>query len=479
MSRTRTMIAAGTTALTVVAGAVVAAAPAGATASPGQSGASARTSFTPGAAGLGDRYYPLAGNGGYDAGHYDLRLAYDPGSGVLSGSAVMRARATQDLSRFDLDLSGLTVSSVKVDGRTAAFSRSGQELVVMPARGLRSGRTFSVVVRYAGVPAAITDPDGSTEGWVRTPDGAFVVGEPVGAMSWFPSNNAPSDKATYDLRMTVPKGIAVWGNGVLRSSGSSGGKTTYWWQQRQRISTYLVTSTLGRFDRRTGRTRHGLPVYLAVDPVVKGTPWTTLQRTAEVTDWETGQFGPYPFSATGGVVDDAATVGYSLETATKPMYDRAPNLPTVVHELGHQWFGDSVTPRIWRDIWLNEGFATYVQWLWAERHGGPTAAAELTRQLGLHPASDPFWTTPPANPGSAAKIFDMAVYQRGAMALEALRQRIGDRAFARLLRTWAAEHRYGVVSTADFLRCAEHVSGRQLDGFFDVWLYQPRRPAGV
>ena len=178
-------------------------------------------------------------------------------------------------------------------------------------------------------------------------------------------------------------------------------------------------------------------------------------------------------------MDDAASVGYSLETATKPMYDRAPDLPTVVHELGHQWFGDSVTPRIWRDIWLNEGFATYVEWLWAERHGGPTAAAQLTRQLGLHPASDPFWTTPPANPGSAAKLFDTAVYERGAMALEALRQRIGDRVFARLLRTWAAQHRYGVVSTADFVRCAEHVSGRRLDGFFDAWLYQPRRPSGV
>ena len=155
----------------------------------------------------------------------------------------MRARATQNLSRFDLDLSGLAVGSVKVDGRTAAFSRSGQELVVTPAQGLRSGRTFSVVVRYAGVPATITDADGSTEGWVRTPDGAFVVGEPVGAMSWFPVQQRALGQGDVDLRMTVPKGISVWGNGVLRSSASSGGRTTYWWQQRQRISTYLVTST--------------------------------------------------------------------------------------------------------------------------------------------------------------------------------------------------------------------------------------------
>jgi aminopeptidase N len=192
----------------------------------------------------------------------------------------------------------------------------------------------------------------------------------------------------------------------------------------------------------------------------------------------TTTFGRYPFSATGGVVDDAASVGYALETATKPVYDRAPDLTIVVHELAHQWFGDSVTPRIFRDVWLNDGFATYVEWLWAERHGGRSAAAELRRQLALYPASDPFWTIPPANPGGATQIFALPVYERGAMALEALRQRIGDRAFFRLLRSWARDHRYGVVSTADLLRAAERVSGRQLDRLFDAWLYQPRRPAG-
>ena len=477
MRRTRTIVVAGTAAFTVVAGLVAAGAPAGAATPPGRAATTGAT-FTAGAPGLGDPFFPLAGNGGYDARHYDLRLAYDPVKGRLSGSTVMQARATQNLSRLDLDLAGLTVTTVTVDGRRAGFRRDGQELVITPASGIPSGHTFSVAVHYAGVPAAITDPDGSIEGWVRTPDGAFVVGEPVGSMSWFPSNNAPSDKASYDLHMTVPRGISVWGNGVLRSTVSSGGGTTFWWHQPQPISTYLVTSTLGRFQHRTGRTEQGLPVYLAVDPAVKGDPWANLRRSGEITDWESAQFGPYPFSATGGVVDDASSVGYSLETATKPMYDRAPDLPTVVHELGHQWFGDSVTPRQWNDIWLNEGFATYVEWLWAERHGGPPASAQLTALLAQYPASDPFWTIPPADPGGPENMFSTPVYERGAMALEVLRQRIGDAAFATLLRTWAREHRYGVVSTADLLRTAERVSGKQLDGLFDAWLYQPHRPAG-
>ena len=502
MKRTRSILGTATVALAVATGSVAvgatarAAGPATSSAAVTSSGAvtssvavttvtaatssgSTGSTFTPGAAGAGDPYFPLAGNGGYDAVHYDLRLAYDPGSGRLSGSAGLRARATQGLSRFDLDLAGLTVSGVTVDGRAAQFRRSGQELIVTPAAGIRSGRTFSVTVRYAGVPQVITDADGSIEGWVRTADGAFVVGEPVGSMSWFPSNNVPLDKATYDLRMNVPSGASVWGNGVLGSRATSAGRTTYWWHQAQPISTYLVTATVGRFQQRTGSTAHGLPVYLAVDPTVTGAPWTTLQRTAEITDWETAQFGRYPFSATGGVVDNAKTVGYALETATKPMYDRAPDLATVVHELGHQWFGDSVTPRRWKDIWLNEGFATYVEWLWTERHGGRTAAAQLTTLLAAHPAADAFWTIPPANPGGPANLFSTPVYERGAMALVALRQRIGDATFAQLLGTWASEHRYGVVGTADLLRLAERLSGQQLDGLFDAWLYQPRRPAGV
>ena len=324
----------------------------------GGGGAKGATTYTAGSQGVGDPYFPLAGNGGYDVGHYDLTLSYDPAAHRLDATAAITATATKNLSRFDLDLAGLTVRSVTVDGRTARFRRSGQELVVTPPSGIRSGCSFSVAVRYGGVPRALVDTDGSREGFIRTRDGAFVVGEPIGSMSWFPSDNAPSDKATYDLRMTVPKGISVWGNGILRSSTSRGVHTTYWWHQPQRISTYLVTATLGRFDRRTGRTARGLPVYLAVDPAVKARAWATVQRTAEITDWLTTTFGRYPFSATGGVVDDAASVGYALETATKPVYDRAPDLPTVVHELGHQWFGDSVTPRIFKDIWLNEGFAT-------------------------------------------------------------------------------------------------------------------------
>ena len=298
-------------------------------------------------------------------------------------------------------------------------------------------------------------------------------------MSWFPSDNAPSDKATYDLRMTVPKGISVWGNGILRSSTSRGVHTTYWWHQPQRISTYLVTATLGRFDRRTGRTARGLPVYLAVDPAVKGAAWATVQRTAEITDWLTTTFGRYPFSATGGVVDDAAIRGLrardghqaGVRPGTRPADGRARAGAPVVRRLGDA-----------ADLRRTSGSTRASPPMSSGCGPSGTGAGQRPLSSGgsspCTPASDPFWTIPPANPGGAAQLFTVPVYQRGAMALEALRQRIGDRAFFRLLRTWAADHRYGVVSTADLLRTAERVSGRQLDRLFDAWLYQPRRPAG-
>jgi aminopeptidase N len=167
--------------------------------------AGAADGFTPGAPGLGDPFFPLGGNGGYDVAHYGLRLRYDPATRHLDGSATIRATATQDLSRFDLDLRGFRISRLTVNGRAASFTRQGQELVITPARGLPAGRAFKVVVHYAGVPAVITDPDESIEGWVPTDDGAFVVGEPQGSPGWYPANDNPRTRRPTPSRSPSPR----------------------------------------------------------------------------------------------------------------------------------------------------------------------------------------------------------------------------------------------------------------------------------
>jgi aminopeptidase N len=434
---------------------------------------SAWAAFTPGSPGLGDPFFPLAGNGGYDVAHYGLNLSYEPSSNQLTGTATITATATQDLSRFDLDLRGFSISRLDVDGRAATFTRDGQELIVTPRTGIQSGTGFTVVVGYAGTPTVVTDPDFSIEGWVPTDDGAFVVGEPQGSPAWYPVNDNPRDKATYDFSVSVPAGLTVMANGVLVSHVTSGGRTTWVWHEADPMAPYLSTATLGRFDL-TISTAGGVPSYVAVDPQLS--TGNVLRKLPAIVDFYSSIYGPYPFAAAGAIVDSARVVGYSLETQTKPVFDRVPDETTLAHEQSHMWFGDSVTLTEWPDIWLHEGFATWSEWIWSE-HEGNASAHQLFEHYYNTPAHDVrFWTPPPADPGTPFFMFNGTIYVRGAMTLQALREKVGDATFFQIMRSWAAENRHGNVTTAGFIALSEQLSGMDLDNFFDVWLYQPEKP---
>lgn len=440
---------------------------------PAQAGAAA-AAFTPGSTGLGDPYFPLAGNGGYDVAHYSLALSYDPATRRLDGTATVTATATQNLSRFDLDLRGFDIGRLTVDGAAAAFTRDGQELVVTPAAGLRAGSVFTVVVAYSGVPEVITDPDGSIEGWVPTGDGAFVVGEPQGSPGWYPVNDNPRDKATYDFTATVPAGLTVMANGVLVSQTTAGGQSTFVWRATSPMAPYLATATVGRFDLTQYALPTGVPAYVAVDPTLSS--GNVLRKLPDIVAFYSSIYGPYPFEAVGAIVDDAPDVGYSLETQTKPVFDHMPDEDTLAHELAHMWYGDSVTLRQWPDIWLHEGFATWSEWIWSEYNGHKSAHSWFTTLYNTPAQQTAFWTPPPGDPGTPALLFNGTIYYRGALTLQALREKIGDPSFFEIMRRWASEHRYGNVSTPQFVALAEQVSGQQLDSFFDVWLYQPAKP---
>jgi aminopeptidase N len=430
--------------------------------------------FTPGAAGLGDPFFPNAGNGGYDVSSYDLTLDWQPSGNQLTGTAVIKATATQNLSRFDLDLRGFTISRLLVNGVAATFARDGeQELVVTPQSGITSGSAFTVTVNYNGTPTVVIDPDGSPEGWVPTDDGAFVVGEPQGSPGWFPVNDSPHDKATYHFRVTVPEGLTVMANGVLESSTTSGGKTTWAWNETDPMAPYLATSTIGKFDLTISQIG-SIPSYLAIDPQLpKG---NVFRLMPDIVRFYESMYGPYPFNAVGGIADSAKNVGYSLETQTKPVYDRMPDELTVAHELSHMWFGDAVTLTQWPDIWLHEGFATFSEWIWSEYTGNKTAQKYFDNLYNQPPQDVRFWTPPPGDPGTPAFMFNGTIYYRGGMTLQALRVKIGDFAFFNLLRTWVAQHKYGNATTPQFIALAEQISGMDLDRFFDVWLYQPEKP---
>jgi aminopeptidase N len=430
--------------------------------------------FTPGSAGLGDPFFPNAGNGGYDVSHYGLTLSYEPASNQLTGTAVITAGATQDLSRFNLDLRGFEISRLLVNGVPAAHARSGEhELEITPASGLPTGSSFTVTIDYAGTPSVVTDPDQSIEGWVPTDDGAFVVNEPQGSPAWYPVNDNPQDKATYDFSVTVPEGLTVMANGVLVSRTMSGGKTTWVWRESDLMAPYLATATLGRFDLTISNVG-AIPSYVAVDPTLAKA--NVLRKLPEITEFYTSIYGPYPFNAVGAIVDDAKQVGYSLETQTKPVFDRVPDEATVAHEISHMWFGDSVTLSQWPDIWLHEGFATWSEWIWSEHSGNKTAQKYFDNLYNTPAQNTVFWTPPPAIPGSPVFMFNGTIYLRGGMTLQALRQKIGDFAFFQILRRWATENRYGNVTTPEFIALSEEVSGMELDTFFDVWLFRLEKP---
>ncbi|MFF0160158.1 M1 family metallopeptidase [Streptomyces sp. NPDC005263] len=439
---------------------------------------------TLGGFGVRDPFFPKAGNGGYDVTHYGLTLAYDPRTSRLSGKAAITARATQDLSAFDLDLRGLHVESVTVGDHSARWDRAGQELTVRPRDELDDGETFRVTVRYSGIPEPITDPDGSQEGWLRTADGALALGEPTGSMAWFPGNHHPSDKASYDLAVTVPKGLGAVSNGELTGERTTAGRTTYTWHTAEPMASYVATLAVGRYDiHRYDITRStapaGLPVYVAVDPTKAAASKKVLAGIPKIMEWAEYNFGPYPFSSTGAIVDRDADADYALETQNRPVFPGAPDTGTLVHELAHQWFGNSVTPKTWRDMWLNEGFATYAEWLWDEDHGGDSAQKTFDA-LYDHGADiyEDLWDFPPARPTSAAHISDSPVYQRGAMVLHRIRQTVGDDTFYDIVQGWAAAHRHGNADTADFTAYVEkQAPDEDFSGIWEEWLYGDGKPA--
>ncbi len=294
-------------------------------------------------------------------------------------------------------------------------------------------------------------------------------------MTWFPANSHPKDKSSYDFTITVPEGRTAVANGVLRGQHTAHGLTTFRWHEAAPMAAYLATATVGTFKVEQYTTRDGIRVYNAVDPREAHASAPVLKKLPSVLAWESGLFGPYPFRAAGAIVDHAPDVGYALETQTRPVYDSAPDLTTLVHESAHQWFGDSVSLTSWKDIWLNEGFATYAEWLYSEQHGGDSAQKTFDH-LYARPATDGLWAYPAGDPGSGKNLFGTPVYARGAMALHELRKAVGDPDFFRILRSWAAAHRAGHGTTAQFQRLAECASGKNLDGLFHTWLYTKGKP---
>lgn len=425
------------------------------------------SSPTPGAAGAGDKYYPNDGNGGYDALDYHVSVGYNPAEGTLDGDTTITATATQHLSRFNLDLRGLEVSTVEVDGALAEFVREGgSELVITPAQPLPEGSTFRTRVRYGGTPQEADAAQLGANGWQRSEDGAaFVVGEPRSASFWYPVNETPRDKATFRLDARVPDGWSAISIGTEEGTSSANGWTTWSWSEQTPVASYLTTLAVDRFEIERATLADGTPVLTAYAPGTESNR-ADGKRVGEVIDFLSEHFGEYPLDVAGGIYLDEE-IGFSLETQGRPTYAQWADLETVVHEIAHQWYGNSVSVDSWADICLNECLASYSPWLWAEGKQGGDLDRRYHDAVERLRGDEAFWS---------AKLHDMGagnefsgVYDKGVLAIHALRRQIGEEAFARVLPEWAAEHRDGNANWPEFERFVTDIAGQDLGAFFDTW----------
>ncbi|MEU7061504.1 M1 family metallopeptidase [Streptomyces sp. NPDC046197] len=427
-----------------------------------------------------DPYFPDHGDPRYRVNRYELTLDYRPGPNRLAGTARLNAIAGRAaLNEFHLNLADFRVGRVKVDGRAPHYAHRGGRLRIRPSKPIRAGAAFTVEVHWSGNPKPVSSPWGGI-GWEELEDGALVASQPVGAPSWYPCNDRPADKASYQISVTTPSAYAVVAGGRLLTRTTKASTTTWVYEQPAPTSSYLVGLSIGRYqtvllgDPGEG----GVPQYGHVPAPLLHRFSRDFARQPAMMALFQELFGPYPFGEYAVVVTeeelDVPVEAQGLSLFGANHVDGASSFERLVaHELAHQWFGNSVSIADWRHIWLNEGFAKYAEWLWSERSGGPAAAqlaAAAHRKLSSLPEdlrlSDP----------GRKRMFDDRLYERGGLVLHAVRCALGDEAFFRMLRSWAGVHRGGTVTTGTFTAHAARFAGRPLDDLFAAWVEETALP---
>ena len=427
--------------------------------------------------GIGDPYYPADGNPGYDVRSYHVALDYHPGTESIRATTLVRARAKTRLTSYHLDLKGLHVDGLRVNGRAATWTRTGvHELVVKPARILRPGHRIVTRVRYHGKLRYVLD-GGEPSGWLpaNTPGSGFIAGEPHGCAIWYPCNDHPTDKARWSLTATVPRPLAVASVGAQgrTTAGTRHGQPvrTYRWHLDERTATYLTGMYIDKLTFRRSRLADGTRVVSAYGPNPGQAP-ARERKLPEILRVLSRRWGPYPAPLAGGMFI-SKSIPYELETYTRPIYSRFTIPITIVHENGHQWWGDNVALRRWKDICLNECLASYSEWLWDEHNGANLD--HRYRHLIAH-YGDQLFSGKLYDMG-AGHEFDAPVYVKGKFFVHALRNKVGDVRFFRAMRGIQKDFAGGNLSMNGLRDQLERRTGVDLTSFWREWVYRTGRPS--
>jgi aminopeptidase N len=429
---------------------------------------------------VADSYYPERGNPAIDVLHYDLALSWTPKKKALTGTATLAVRAAADTDTVRLDFSRwLKVDDVTVDGKAAVPQHKGDRLTIPAGHRLAADATAAVVIRYHGHPRETKfkalRADTTRLGFATHKDGSAVaLQEPYGAFTWYPSNDQPSDKALYDIAITVPKGWAGVSSGTFKGRTAQGNSVVYRWRSDYPTASYLVTFVADRLTMVRQKGPHGLPLTYWLRAKDRKKSLAAMRKTPQILAWLEKRLGRYPFPSGGAVV--AGDSG--METQQMITMWSGADAEVYAHEYTHQWFGDAVTPRTWRDLWLNEGFAMYFEIMYFAEHD-PHALSLDKIMNNIRHMLDGRLRSKYGPPGHYKKnaFASENVYFCPALMLHEIRKRVGDRKFFAMLRGWIQERRGTNQDRNAFIAWANKSTGRNLGPLINRWLDSKTTPS--